>query len=214
MFIQTEFIIDEAADTLIVGHDFWDTYTVSDELKKWRADTKISYIWDNMINILYNYHIKGNKTSFKRKDIEETVRYINLESRNNRIELGYVLDDARKKNIKARIVVLEGKNCTYVFMPLNNDNWKNKEKELQMRCFVARVLNPDIQKVIGITIGNASNKDSWFDIVYLNRPNLVDEDYKDAERIKNELGYFKDLEISRSKERLKERLNLKTNLQN
>lgn len=67
------------------------------------------------------------------------------------------------------------KDYTYVFMPLSDKNWDFKKEELLLRCDVARYLNPQIQKVIGVAVGKTLiNKVEapTFDICYIDVPEI------------------------------------------
>ena len=123
----------------------------------------MSYVWDKMILRLHNYHVSPEITNERRLELEESVRQINLEPRINRIELGSVLENAKERKVSARMLrPLDGCNHTYVLIPLTDKNWDGKESELKLRCIVARVENPNTQKIIGIAIGSNSNGEKSF----------------------------------------------------
>jgi len=63
---------------------------------------------------------------------------------------------------------------------------------------VARLDNPDAERIIGISIGNDSEGINWFDICYLHVPVLDEEFIKLAKDIQEEFGYFKTPKISNS----------------
>jgi hypothetical protein len=200
-YIQTAFDIDPRTDYIYLDKGLWNSYVESDDYKKWKDEIRVSYFWDNMINHLYNYHIIGKGSTVKREELEEAIRLINLEPRLDRIELGLILENARNSGVKARMLKpLEGKRHTYVFVPLNDKNWKYKEDELKHRCDVARVENPDTKVIIGISIGENSKGESCFDIVYLNMPEITNEYINYVSDIKKELGYFNKPVLSHSKD--------------
>lgn len=149
-------------------------------------------------------HINDNASEERRYELEEAIRTINLEPRINRIVLGEILESAIKKKVNARMLQpQENSNHTYVFMPLNDKNWEEKEGELELRCMVARYENPTVEKIIGISIGSNSNGESCFDICTIVIPEMDDEFIKDINLIKEELGYFKNPVISENKKKLK-----------
>lgn len=190
-YIQTAFDIDPRVDYISIDKGLWNSYVASDDYKRWRKEIGVSYIWDNMINRLYSYHIIEKNNTVKRDELEEAIRLINLEPRIDRIELGMILENARNSGVKARMLkTLEGKKHTYVFMPLNDKNWNYKEDELKLRCDVARVENIDTTIILGISIGANSTGESCFDIVYLNMPEITNEYIDYVNDIKKELGYF------------------------
>ena len=60
--------------------------------------------------------------------------------------------------------------------------------------------NKNAPKVIGIAIGESSDKEHIFDIAYFDIPELNDEMLEKIAEAKEELGYFKNPVISRSKD--------------
>lgn len=199
-YIQTGFELNYPADTITSQNGLWEDYVQSSEYKRWRKEINVSYIWDFMITQLYNIHISDNTTDDQRNELEEAIRIINLESRINRIELGSILENAIQRKVNARMLKpLPNQNHSYVFMPLNDKNWEGKENELELRCIVARLENPEIEKVIGISIGSNSNGESVFDICSIFIPEMNDDFIKYATEVKNEFGYFKKPVISNSK---------------
>jgi len=200
-YIQTGFDIDPKVDSIVIDKEMWNSYQKSKDYYEWREKIKGSYFWDNMINHLYNYHIVSNESSVKREELEEAIRKINLETRIDRIELGIILKNAQVSNVKARMIQAPtNKKHSYVFMNLNEKNWDYKETELKLRCDVARVLNPNTKIIIGIAIGENDKGESYFDIAYLNMPE-ISEDFKNyVKKVQNELGYFKNPVFSHSKD--------------
>jgi len=197
LYIQTELDINCPPNGVISGSGLWEGYEESSEYHKWREDIKVSYIWDFMIQELHNIHISSDTSDERRYELEEAIRTINLEPRINRIVLGEFLDSAIKNKVNARMLQpLKDSNHAYVFMPLTDKNWQEKEGELELRCMVARYENPTAQKIIGISIGSNSNGDSCFDICVLVIPDLDDQFIKEVNLIKEELGYFKNPTIT------------------
>jgi len=85
---------------------------------------------------------------------------------------------------------LEGSDHSYVFMPLSPKNWESKEKELQLRCLVARKESKNAPKVIGIAIGKSPTNEHIFDIAYFDIPELNEEILKKNRRSKTRAGVF------------------------
>lgn len=200
-YIQTGFDIDPKADYIVIDKGMWNSYESSDEYNEWQERIKGSYFWDNMINHLYNYHIVTNSSSVNRNELEEAIRMINLEPRMDRIELAMILENPRESKVKARMIQApRGKKHTYVFMTLSDKNWDYKEDELKLRCDVARVLNPDTEIIIGLSIGGNSKGNNCFDIVYINMPEITDDFVNYTQTIQDEFGYFKNPVYCHSKD--------------
>lgn len=204
-YIQTGLDIDEKVDSIISEGGLWDSYVASDEYLEWRNLLPQSYIWDYMIAQLHDYHISEETTDKRRNELEEAIRVINQESRINRIELGGILDNAIQRKTSARMLrpIRDAKHF-YVFMPLTAKNWEGKEKELELRCIVARMENPSVETVIGIGFGNNGNGQDVYDICSHYIPEMSEEFITHAKEVQEELGYFKNPTISHSKEYRKE----------
>lgn len=196
-YLQTGLKLENAPNVISFKENLWESYTETKEYADWKDEILGSYIWDFMIWELYRNHITIETSIERRNEIEEAVRHINLEPRINRIVLGEMLSKAIKGKVNARMLKpLENENHSYVFMPLTDENWNEKEGELLLRCDVARLENPTAQKVIGIAIGSNNKRESCFDVCFINIPELDDDFIKHAERVKNELGYFKNPRVT------------------
>ena len=119
IYIETTLEFDQPVDVLTCPDDLWESYLTSQEYYNWRETIKPSFIWDYMINHLFNYHITDSTSQERRDNMEFAVRLINQENRMNRIELGICLDDAINKKSNARMLLpQENANHLYVFIPL------------------------------------------------------------------------------------------------
>ncbi|REC62579.1 hypothetical protein DRF65_10740 [Chryseobacterium pennae] len=133
-------------------------------------------------------------------EFEEAVRIINLEDRISRILLGISLENAAKEKVQARMLQPRlDKDYTYVFMPLSDKNWEFKKEELLLRCDVARYLNPQIQKVIGVAVGKIliDNREApIFDICYIDIPEITKDFEAHVKKVQKEFGYFVNPKVS------------------
>ena len=90
----------------------------------------------------------------------------------------------------------------YVFLavPYGTD-LEFHQTELEIRCFVARGLNPTCQTVVGIgTEYFEANNSSALFLVYLNKPEWTAEDDIHSKKMQKELGYFVKPEIKSTHE--------------
>lgn len=201
LYIDTSLELDIDPDTVVLDEGLWEDYQKSPAYRKWRKEIKVSYIWDEIVSQLHQIHIIENKKQELRFDLERATRLITLEPRMNRMELGITLTDAIQKKVKARMIkAFPGSNHSYVFIPLSSKNWAQKEKELQLRCMVARYENQEATEVIGISIGNGPDGRPIFDIAYFNVPDLTPDMIQQIKAAKEELGYFKKPVVSHSKD--------------
>lgn len=201
LYLQTGLVFEVQENIVLAGDNLWDDYVKSEEYRKWKTDIEISYVWDIMIQSFFLNNVKPEISNQKRDDLERAIRLINLEPRINRIELGLILENMLKSGVKARMLNPFGDaKHTYVFMPLNDKNWNLKEAELGLRCIIARAEFPTAEKIIGIAIGKVSNEEITFDVHYLDIPEIDENFIKNAESIKNELGFFKNIRQTYSKD--------------
>ena len=201
-YINTVLEVDAPKGAMVAGMDgLWESYFISPEYVQWRLDLEQSLVWDKMIRDIYTYHITDNVSQQRREDLERIVRFINLEPRINRIELGSVLNNAIESKVKARMLrPLEDANHTYVILPITTDNWNTRETELQMRCVVARKENPTTEKIIGVAVGKNPDGDKWFDLCLVDVKTLDEDFIEMASKIQEEFGYFTNPKISNSKD--------------
>jgi hypothetical protein len=197
-YIQTGLELDFTPDVISCENNLWESYIETEDYIKWKDDIALSYIWDIMILQLFSIH--GNSTTNEnRNETEEAIRLINLESRINRISLGENLSEVIKKNISARILKpLENSNHSYVFMPVNGDEWNDSslvEAELTLRCDVARYINSSAQKVVGLAIGNDIKDRFRFCVCCIEVPEIDELFTNHVKEIQSKLGYFKKIKL-------------------
>lgn len=199
LYIQTGLEFDYPVDLVAGSAGLWDSYVESEDYSDWRKRIQPSFIWDYMIMRLHEYHIKDDTSNQHIQDLENAIRIINQEDRIHRTELGLALDNAIKKKSNGRMLLPQiGAKHMYVFMPLTQKNWIGKEKELELRCIVARYLNPSVDTVIGISMGSNGKGESVYDVCYHYIPEVSDDFIEHAKEIQQELGYFKKPKLTRN----------------
>lgn len=188
-----EFDLEDTPDSIVLDKGLWDEYVKSNEYSKWKNDIKVSFIWDEIVKRLFEIHINNQIKSSKRTELDTATRLIALESRNNRITLGEALNDAiTNRKVRSRIIKLKNQtNHAYVYLKIDSKNWVYKEKELELRCLIARELSPSTPVIIGIAIGVDPNNNLIFDYAYFDIPELNKQAIDRIKTAKNELGLFK-----------------------
>lgn len=200
MYLHNGFDLPDGVDLIQIDSEYWTSYSKSEEYKEEKELSKVSYLWDNLIQTLY-YDFKNNIliNEVERDELEMALRFMNRENRFGRRQMSQSLievigDEKTKPSIKARIVysTLEGAKTMYVFMTRKDSDRDFGVKELHLRCLVARSIFKDRNIVIGIGI-DPYNKGKGFskDLLYMDLTNWSDEQNQQAEKIKEELGYFK-----------------------
>ncbi|WP_228438629.1 hypothetical protein [Chryseobacterium pennae] len=199
-YLKTGLNLNNFSDLIILDDDLWESYEASDEYNSWKDERAVSYIWDIFIQLLFKDNFKDRINHKKFLEFEEAVRIINLEDRISRILLGISLENAAKEKVQARMLQPRlDKDYTYVFMPLSDKNWEFKKEELLLRCDVARYLNPQIQKVIGVAVGKIliDNREApIFDICYIDIPEITKDFEAHVKKVQKEFGYFVNPKVS------------------
>jgi len=169
--------------------------TMPEYINKKKAD-EISYGWDNLIEKFcedfYDSHLE---TDCSLSEIEETLRGMARESRFNRRFLAkHFLDlvtNDKSQKVKSR-KLQSPSGVVYVFSIYNRgEDRQYRKADLGNRCFVARGVTPNCNTVIGIATEAYEGKPGFsLDAVYLYKPNWLEEDRLDCEKMQQELGYF------------------------
>jgi hypothetical protein len=199
MYLQNSFDIPEGVNLLLIDSDYWINYSKSREFLIEKYENRISYIWDGIIEQLYEDFESNNLIDqISRDELEIALRFMNKETRFGRRQMSVllmeVLDiDYNISKPKARIVSTELENSPiYVLMVRPHNDREFGRRELHLRCLVARSISTDKKIVIGIgTDPYIEGKGHSIDLIYMDLTNWKEEDQLEAEKIKNKFGYFK-----------------------
>ena len=201
LYLQNGYTFPEKVDLIYVMDDLWTGYIKSDEYLEEKKQNEISYLWDGIIETLYNdfrsASLIQNRT---REQVELTVRQMNKENRFARRQLSHAFsdligkDDGKKTPIARAIKPITKGSPAYVFLSRPFDQREDRIKELELRCFVAHSMYKDTDIVIGLAT-EKYKRDAGFsiDICYQYLPNWTDELDAQALKIKEELGYVKEV---------------------
>jgi hypothetical protein len=148
--------IPSSADLLVVLPDVWTEFTKKDEYQRKKTVDKESYIWDRMIEIIGRDVLHGHLEFGEGLDDNETaLRAMAKETRFARRMLGQsfleMVKGLPEGNIRARMVKSPPSDIVYVFLLADHmEERKFRRAELGNRCFVARGLNSNSPRVVGI----------------------------------------------------------------
>ncbi|HEX7904876.1 MAG TPA: hypothetical protein VF487_13450 [Chitinophagaceae bacterium] len=207
MYLDNGFDIPGQVDLLLLDSDYWINFSNSKEYKKEKDDNAVSYLWDKLIETLCKDFESGSLLDdIKRNELEIAIRLMNKETRFGRRQMSKMIsevigDGNIKPKVKARIVFSELENAPlYVIMVRPLSDREFGRKELHLRCLVARSLFKDRTKVIGLATEHyEKGKGYSLDLLYMDMPELTEEQINEAEQIKNDLGYFKSPSTTRLK---------------
>ncbi len=178
---------------IFMDEGIWEHLSKRPEYIKKQEEDKISYIWDEIINRI---HTSG-------KGYEVVARELAKPHRFERRILGKSFFDAHvrahheiKNNVFRRVMEVGG--VTYCFMFLDNKKSRDFRRELlKSTCFVARGMNKDNRKVIGIATEMKIKPSCSYDFCIVDIPNWGEHEQKEMEKIQKELSIFINPKIMR-----------------
>src|SRR5271154_6666559 len=178
--------------------------TVSSRSELSREANKVSRFWDGLIEYINDHYLKetlefGNELSMS--DHERTVRIMAGETRFFRRVLSKIIleraEHARKQAISTLIPSDEG-DVSYVLYIGRGDQGKDhaayrakRAQELRLRCVAAKAVNPDRRFIVGIAMDARGVKGSSEDFVFMDTGNWTGAEIQEAQKLREELGYFK-----------------------
>ena len=184
-------------DSIMLDGDLWNYFKKKQEYKRKKEADKISYVWDNIINDIGQYVLKGNLEFSNAPDQGELIlRTMAREDRFARRMLGKSFIEfirlSSQNKIRARMEQSPS-GVVYVFLATPHIiERKYRSAELSTRCFIARGMNQNIKTVIGIAtekykpgIGGHS-----FDLCYIYKPDWTEKDQAHMKSIQKESGFF------------------------
>jgi hypothetical protein len=150
------------ASSIVLEEGLWDGFSKEEIYLAEKQENEISYIWDEIIEEIHQTHlisnfITGDGYATELPEMEKAVRIMARENRFSRRLLSSSLTDfiqtAKSQNIKARISLNKSSldDLLYVFQISSYDTDRRYNRlELQARCIVARGLNQDKRRVVGM----------------------------------------------------------------
>lgn len=192
----------EEPTLIVLDDDLWSGFKSDPRVKAKKKLDEISYVWDEIIEELHQTYLNSNfvtdipYTSDKLMDLEKAIRVMARENRLSRrvlsISLVDFLQNSRSKKLKARLSDSSLLDVLYVFLISDYDlDRKANMAELVGRCVVARGLNKNKKKVVGIGVEFSQVvKGSATTVCYLEIPEWGDEWQKQMDYLQREFGYF------------------------
>jgi len=188
--------LPENYDVVQIEGELWDSFTKKPEYLRKKEEDKISYLWDEVIEDIAKDVLKGNlEFSSSPDDGETALRSMAQEDRFSRRILGksfaeFILLSSQNK-VRARML-RSPSGIIYVLLALPHTiDRKYRRAELGVRCFIARGLNSDSKKIIGIaTEQSKPGVGHSFDLCYLYLPEWKEKHQKRMVEIQKESGFF------------------------
>ena len=190
-------------DVLLIEPESWERLIQKPEWIRRKTEDRESYVWDGLIETLSELTgVPGAIGSMELTEREEILRVMAREDRFGRRILAKAFNEfmaeAARKETRSRIVPgLSG--VVYVFLAGDRDQDRElRVRELVLRCFVARGLNPKAATVIGLaTEQYVPDAGFSLDAARVTIPDWTAEHERRLEGIQADLGYFKTPRLKR-----------------
>ena len=195
-YLSNNFSLPQGADFVIFHDDLYEGLSNDKEYQRIISELKISYSWDNLIELLISDFNKGELlNNISRNDLELTIRQMAREDRNSRKILSEQFLDfiGHKEPPKARarlIKSLNDSNVIYLFLLGEFKDREARMQELKIRSFIARSMF-DCDTIVGLATEKYNPKGYSLDFSYTYLPEFPDDFKVKAKEFSDELGYFK-----------------------
>ncbi len=186
----------EGPPPLIVDRGNWERLIRNEQYQEEKNAIERSYVWDNLIEHISDFVLKGEMEFDNSLSDDETVlRYIARENRFSRFFLSDIFKDflvgAKANKVKSRMTQSPS-GIGYVFLNSPPEyNRQSRIAELGVRCFIARNEINNCKTIIGIGFNiEPAKKGHAIDLYLLSTETWPEKNKKEAERIKKESGFF------------------------
>ncbi|UWU66097.1 hypothetical protein [Bradyrhizobium sp. NC92] len=185
--------------------DLWTQVESSEQFLAGREENKVSQFWDGLIEYINGHYLSetlefGNEMTMS--EHERTVRILAGETRFYRRVLSKVIlqrREAARKQAISTLLPSEQNDVSYVLYVGQGDQGGDhaayrteRAEDLQLRCVAAKAANPEKRFVIGIAMDAAGVKGSSEDFVFMDTAAWTAEEIQNAQKMRAELGYFKE----------------------
>jgi hypothetical protein len=189
-------------DMLVIDGNLWENFAESEDFGHMKKALAKSYAWDNLIDHFARHLLAGTLLDTHKKtssDNDKALITMALQPRWYRLALAesfLELGDTQK-NVRARVAKAHG-GVAYVYLISTDENRELRAQELALRCVVARNNLLDFHTVVGIATDKPGTSTGSYssDLVYLHFPIWTSEHAGNAQRVQDELGYFKNMQFT------------------
>jgi hypothetical protein len=185
-----------SADVMLVDNDLWTGLSSSEAFKQRQKDFEVSYAWDRLIEYYTSDLLTDGMFDFQTKEVTQNqLALIEMvkQPRHYRAQLARALPQyLSDPKLDARVAVGYG-GTAFVFMARSIADRDFKVEELLWRCRIVRARCSGVTKVVGIGTDPRSGSPviGASDLVYLNYPEITDDQRASALKVQEYRGYFK-----------------------
>ena len=185
--------------------DLWKQVEASQEFLAARTENKVSQFWDGLIEYINDHYL--NETLEFGNDLhmsehERVVRILAGETRFFRRVLSKAIleraEIARRQAIST-LLPSEQSDVAYVLYIGRGDQGKDhaayraeRAKQLQLRCVAAKAVYPERRFIVGMAMDAREVRGSSEDFVCIDTAGWTAEEIQNAQKLRAELGYFKE----------------------
>lgn len=185
---------ESTPDVIIAPDELWDAFIQGPELAEKKNADQVSYVWDRLIDVFAKDVLGDNlQPHASPSDAEKALRLMARECRFSRRILGEAFKEFVAESAihpLARMLTAPS-GVVYVFLALPRDHDRSlRQKELQLRCFVARGLNKSTTTVVGIGTEQYSSEGYSLDIAIHHQTEWLADQDEIVMQIQADLGYF------------------------
>ncbi|MET4803609.1 hypothetical protein [Bradyrhizobium sp. LB11.1] len=183
----------------------WPQVDASSQYRSSREANKVSQLWDGFIERVNDEYIEenldfGNENAMS--EHERAARILASETRFYRRVLSKAIleraERAKKEAISA-LLPSESGDVSYVLFVGRGDQGgdhvtyrKDRLEQLRGRCVAAKAIYPERRFIVGIGMDALGVEGSSEDFICIDTECWTNEDVTNAQKIRTELGYFKD----------------------
>jgi hypothetical protein len=183
-------------DMLILQNDLWTGLSSSESFHQRQKNLHVSYAWDDLIEHFTNDLLTAGIVDFLSEEVTNDQRALiqmAKQPRHHRAQLAAALIDYLSSDESAARVAVGYEGTAFVFIARERPDMEFRVKELTLRCEIVRVRCPGVTKVVGIGMDQPGFSQVGYasELVYLNRPEITDEDRTIILAMQEKLGYFK-----------------------
>lgn len=195
---------------LALDDDLWDGFKNNPIVIAKKKSDEISYAWDTIIEEIHQTYLDSNfivneTFTSKLSEIEKALRIMAKEDRYARRRLSKSLvefiQNAKSHKLKSRMKPNSSSMTDVIYVFQISDYDSNRESnfnELQLRCVVAKGLNKDRTKVLGMLFEFSTIVEGSATSLCLLEINEWSSDWQEKmERIQSEVGYFTNSKVSK-----------------
>ncbi|MBC8274716.1 MAG: hypothetical protein H8E40_07100 [Chloroflexi bacterium] len=177
---------DELKDAtdIFIEEGSWDKFKNSEKYQRKKAEGKISYGWDQIINRI---HEGSGEYEYIARELARPNRFQRRVLSKFYYEAYEKADQDRAHNIFRRLFDFDG--VTYCFLFVDKKMPREQRKIMLVgTCYIARGVYNTNLKVIGIATEKQANRVCSYDFVFLDLPSWTDEDQKIMEKAQKDTG--------------------------